>query len=88
MNNANRKRLNEAREIIEHAREEFERAKAILDEVKDDEDSKRDNMPESLQETERYQAMSTACDELESATSLAEDLDFGSVIEAIDNASV
>ena len=60
MNALRRKRLAEIIESIEEI-------KADLEEVLEEEENCRDNMPESLQETERYQIMDEACDSIQSA---------------------
>lgn len=74
MNAARRKQLAAARELIEQAQ-------AIIQEVASDEGEAFENIPESLQEGERGQAMQEAISELESAESCCDD-----ALTAIDNA--
>ena len=45
-----------------------------IDAIKADEENARDNMPESLQGTERYEAMDAAVDELDDALSSIDDV--------------
>lgn len=76
MNNANRKRLEEATTLINQALE-------IITEVKDDEEEKFYNLPESLQSSEKGEKMQQGIEHLEEAISSIED----SVIEALEFAS-
>jgi hypothetical protein len=76
MNNANRKRLEEATMLINQALE-------IITEVKDDEEEKFYNLPESLQSSEKGEKMQQGIEHLEEAISSIED----SVIEALEFAS-
>jgi len=69
MNKARRKQLDEILESIEFARDELET-------IKNDEEEYRDNMPENLQGSEKYELADTSCssmqeaiDQLETATS-------------------
>lgn len=47
--------------------------KCAIEEMRDDEECKFDNMPEGLQESERGEAMQEAIDNLESASSSIEE---------------
>lgn len=76
MNNANRKRLEEATTLINQSLE-------IITEVKDDEEEKFYNLPESLQSSEKGEKMQQGIEHLEEAISSIED----SVIEALEFAS-
>lgn len=58
MNAMRRKRLQKALELIEQAQD-------IISEVKDEEDEAYNNLPESLQESERGEAMSNNVDTLD-----------------------
>ena len=60
MNAQRRKRLVKVQDLIEIAKEELE---SILEE----EEEARDNIPESLQSTERYERANAACDALSEA---------------------
>lgn len=60
MNKARRKNLQEILDIID-------RAKADLEELMGEEEEYRDNMPENLQGSERYEKAEEACDALSEA---------------------
>lgn len=77
MNKMNRKQLRDLISRIETIHEE-------LDEIKDGEEEKLDNMPESLQDSEKGEALSEIIDFLDSASeSLNESVE--SIQSAIDN---
>lgn len=88
MNNARRKEIEVIKARLEAVFEgELEAIRSDLNEVKDAEQEAWDNMPESLQEGERGQAMQEAIAELESAVECVESFDFESVFNSLDNAS-
>ena len=60
MNNARRKRLDEAIELLNQAKE-------IIEDCASEEEEYRDNMPENLQSSEKYENADSACDNLNSA---------------------
>ena len=60
MNNMRRKKLSAIAAKIEEL-------KSDLDLIREEEEEARDNLPESMQETDRYYAMDEACDNLENA---------------------
>ena len=60
MNNARRKELNEALELIYQAQD-------IINSCKDDEEIYRDNMPENLQGSEKYERADEVIDTLQEA---------------------
>lgn len=66
MNNAQRKRMKEASDSLSNAI-------AIIEEVRDEEQEKLDNMPESLQMSSRYDEMEAGIDSLEDIISSLED---------------
>lgn len=66
MNNLRRKTLQNLYDIIANAKDN-------LDEVRDEEECYKDNMPENLQGSERYERSEEAIDALESAISSLED---------------
>ena len=68
MNNARRKSVAEALELIEKARN-------ILEEVKDEEQEAYDNLPESLQYGERGEQMQENVDTIEEYLSYLEETD-------------
>ena len=70
MNKQRRKTLNELYDKLAELRD-------LLDEVKCEEEDYRDNMPENLQNSERYEIAENACDNMASAlSSLEEALDY------------
>lgn len=70
MNKARRKELQELYDIISEAKDRLE----ILH---DDEEEYKDNIPENLQSSERYERVAAAVDALDSAvSSLEEVLDY------------
>lgn len=75
MNKQRRKTLNEIHEKIAEMRD-------VLEEVKDEEECYRDNMPENLQGSERYEKADAACDLLDDAIRLLEE-----ALEYIDSAT-
>lgn len=66
MNNLRRKTLQNLYDIIANAKDN-------LDEVRDEEECYKDNMPENLQGSERYERAEETIDALESAISSLED---------------
>lgn len=75
MNKQRRKTLNELYEKLAELRD-------ILDEIKDEEEAYRDNIPENLQGSERYEKAEEACDNLDYALSSLEE-----VLEYIESAA-
>lgn len=70
MNKQRRKTLNEIYKKVAELRD-------WLEEVKDEEENYRDNIPENLQNSDRYGIAEEACDNLDSAiSSLDEALDY------------
>lgn len=68
MNRKQRKRLDELLRIIASAREEIEA-------MRDEEQDKYDNMPESFQQGERGDAMQTGIDLLDGAATALDDVE-------------
>ena len=66
MNKVRRKKLSEIQEKMSELRE-------MIDEVLSDEQNAYDNLPESLQDSERGEAMQTAIDAMESAIGSCEE---------------
>lgn len=67
MNKDRRKRINQAVEMLDQARN-------ILEECMDEEEEYRDNMPENLQGSEKYEVADSNVDCLESAVTGLEDV--------------
>ena len=70
------------RKALANIVDQLEAIKAELEEVLEQEEEARDNIPESMQETERYERAEEACDNLESAVYSFEEL-----LEYISNAT-
>lgn len=65
------------RKEIEKVIEKLEEAKADIECLKDEEEEYRDNIPENLTGSERYEIADNACDNLDSAyDSLDEVIDY------------
>jgi molecular chaperone GrpE (heat shock protein) len=58
-----------------------------VESIKSDEEDYRDNMPENLQQSERYQLADAACDALDSAVSDLENMDIEGVISYLETAA-
>lgn len=74
MNNIRRKQIAKVIDALEGIRED-------IDSIHAEEEEAFDNMPESLEGTDRYDAMADAVSNLEDAVDLVEEL-----IEALENA--
>lgn len=74
MNNIRRKQIAKVIDALEWIRED-------IDSIHAEEEEAFDNMPESLEGTDRYDAMADAVSNLEDAVDLVEEL-----IEALENA--
>ena len=83
MNKQRRKELNEACTLLCSAQESIERAKEVVDGVRDYEEESYENLPESLQESERGQDIYDNVEELDSVVSELDGI-FDSVEEQID----
>lgn len=81
MNNTRRKELNKAVELLNGVIDAITEAQGIVETCKDEEEEYRDNMPENLQNSDRYYASDSACDALNDAYDQIED-----ILEKIDDA--
>ena len=79
MNANRRKQINEAIDLINRAHDMIARAYDLIDEITDAEQDALDNLPESIQESERGEMMSEAIENLESAR----DIDFEDMLDEI-----
>lgn len=86
MNKARRKSLASIIGRLEELKEELESITADLEEIKDEEAEYFDNIPENLQNSERYERAETALDALESAHDTLTEIDLDEVIEQITEA--
>ncbi len=75
MNDQRRSSIRKCIKILQPltTREECEDVKSTLEEILCDEDESRDNIPESLQDSDRYQISEEASDALEDAISSLEE---------------
>mgnify|MGYP000172677889 CR=1 FL=1 len=60
MNNARRKQIKKASELLMEAKDKVEEARGILEDCKGEEEEYKENMPESLQDSEKAQVADTA----------------------------
>lgn len=65
MNNQVRKQLQKIQEKIGELRSQLEEIKYDVESIKDEEEEKKDNIPENLQETDRYYDLENAVETLE-----------------------
>lgn len=61
------------RKTLRDIMDQLEELKDSLEEVQSEEEAYRDNMPENLQGSDRYEAADAACDNLSDAVSSLED---------------
>lgn len=89
MNKERRKDLAHAVDILSEAQGKIQEARDIVDTAYNDESEYRDNMPENLQESDKYYAAEEACNALESALESLDELDdtINDIIGGIDEAS-
>jgi vacuolar-type H+-ATPase subunit E/Vma4 len=85
MNKERRKRIEEASAKIAEAA--LQAAQEIIQEVRDGEESARENLPESLQDGERGQAMQEAIDALDSALSEIEGVYLSEISSQLETAA-
>ena len=96
MNKDRRKKIealkDKLEEVITNARDEVKNIKGQLDEIKDEEQESFDALPDSLQCSERGEAMENAITNLEEADSLLDDLiinlDSDDICSSLDEAIV
>lgn len=82
MNEARRKVISKTLEKISEVQTLLDDIQSDIDSVFTDEEIARDNIPESLQDTERYEKCDTACNNLETAAS-----SMGDVIQSLQEVS-
>lgn len=86
MNNTRRKEIDKAIALIEALKGQIEEAVSAIETIKDEEEEYKDNMPESLQSSERYETADAAVSALEEALSPLEDIDLDEVISNLETA--
>lgn len=67
LNNTRRRQIRAAIKELQKDKPDIDVARSILEDVLDEEEDARDNTPESLQESDRYQVCEESCDLLEQA---------------------
>lgn len=89
MNKPRRKQIQDVIEKLSSLQSEMEVLIEEIESIQADEEEYRDNMPENLQGSERYERADTACDALESAKdSLEESKDnIDEVVSSLEEAS-
>lgn len=89
MNNARRKELNKAIDILNSFSEKIYDAKDIVETCKDEEEEYRDSIPENLQGSDRYASSDEACDNLEQAYDYLEEVEekINDIISSLENAA-
>lgn len=86
LNNSRRRRLRLAIEKLQKDKPDIETARSILEDILSEEEDARDNIPESLQDSDRYQVCEESCDLLEQAIDELgdeEDTDIGDVLNTL-----
>lgn len=86
MNNDRRKAITAAVSLVEALKGQIEEAVSAIEAIKDEEEEYKDNMPESLQSSERYETAEAAVSALEEALSPLEDIDLDEVISQLETA--
>src|SRR3546814_3941514 len=86
MNRERSKQIAAARMLIDKGKALLDEARDMLETVKDDEQAARENLPPSLEDSERAQAMDAAVSELESAISALGDFDADEIGTNLDTA--
>lgn len=67
LNNTRRRQIKMAIKELQKDKPDIDMARSILEDVLSEEEDARDNTPESLQESDRYQVCEESCDLLEQA---------------------
>ncbi|WP_122927955.1 hypothetical protein [Sphingobium sp. LF-16] len=83
MNRDRRKEIDGAIAAIERIQMELEMQAQIVADIRADEESYRDAIPENMQGSERYEAADAAVDALTSAQDDLEAIDFDSILESL-----
>jgi flagellar biosynthesis chaperone FliJ len=87
MNRERRKQIAAAREKIEVIGNDIQAVIEALQEIRDDEEGARDNLPPSLQDGERAQQMQESIDALEEAIGTLESFDANDIGETLERAA-
>lgn len=87
MNNDRRKQIRRAIASLEALTASLEEAKTLVEEIKSEEEDYRDNMPENLQGSDRYEAADSAVSYLEEAYSSLDEISLEDVISQLEEAA-
>ena len=74
MNAERRKELNHAIELVNDAQSNLEEAANIIESCRGEEEEYMDNMPENLQESDRYYRAEEAIESMENAEEVIQDI--------------
>lgn len=74
MNRNDRKQVRNIYEVLSVSLDDIRKQQSFLEEMKDEEESKFDNMPEGIQESERGEAMQEAIDKLDEIINMLESI--------------
>lgn len=86
MNKARRNAIDDVISDIEEMKSLYDEIVEKLTIIRDDETDFMDNIPENLQSSERYYNAEEAVDNLESALSDLEDIEFDDIIDCLEEA--
>lgn len=86
MNAQRRKQIEEAKAILESLKDGLQSAFDLIESITADEQEYKDNMPESMQDGEKGEKVSTAIDALEEASSAIESFDLDDIIGQLETA--
>jgi len=87
MNDARRKELKKATELLSGIEAAYNEAKELIESAKDGEREYADNMPENMKSGERGEQAESAADALEEAFDAMEQFDLSDVISKIEEAT-
>lgn len=90
MNKSRRNKLNEAIGQLQELSEALENIKSIVEQAKEEEEEEeeeyRDNMPENLQGSEKYEMADAACDALDSAVDKIGEFELDEIVSLLEEA--
>lgn len=88
MNKQKRKQIANIIKTIQDIQSVLEDVKSDIDNLKDEEETCMNNMEDSnLQNTEKYEKISAAADELSEASDWFDDISFDDLVEHLENAA-
>lgn len=87
MNKQRRKEINKAIDLLQSAKEAWEEALGLIESAADDEREYFDNMPESLQGSEKGMAAEAAAEMLEGVRDAMQECDLDDMISKLDDST-